>query len=216
MIARIVELIGLTYQEQIACIEKAGEKAALQMKDLERPFPADIWETIRQSWKKSLELERDKTLADFGVKKISEGIPLFSYDRLFLGLSKKDNSNYDELDPAGYVFLKLKEPEMRYYCRFQSLNLDLYFGNTLKTLQSWGYRPVKYPVRGDIAAYIEGRVELDRCLFRHYGIYLGKGMVQSKYGRYSYSGIYKHKIFHIPLDYGLNVVFFHKNKKLKD
>ncbi len=199
-------LLNLKQSEQLACIEKAAKQAALLLKTFQQPFQADDWNAISQRWKQKADVHRDKILYQLSIHKVSKGIPLSTDDRKFLSIKDGKNPDYDDLDPAGYVFLKLRDPNMLFYCKDKKLNLDLYFGNGLKTLQNWNYRCVKTPGRGDIVVYISRNGH-----FRHFGIYIGKGLVQSKLGRFSYSGIYQHHIFSVPLNYRSKILFLKKS-----
>lgn len=73
-------------------------------------------------------------------------------------------------------------------------------------LQSMGYAEVEAPEKGDIVVYsfsgnYEGRVG-------HYGKYIGKGKVRSKFGK---THVYEHDIDFVLASYGDRAKFFHKS-----
>jgi hypothetical protein len=73
-------------------------------------------------------------------------------------------------------------------------------------LQSMGYTEVEAPEKGDIVVYLfsgnyEGRVG-------HYGKYIGKGKVRSKFGK---THVYEHDIAFVLASYGDRARFFHKS-----
>ncbi len=206
LIYDVSQILSLEQSRQLACIKKAAEQTALLLETFQKPFQAIHWKAIAQEWKQKADARRDKILEQLDIHKISKGIPLSTDDRKFLSIRDGENPDYDDLDPAGYVFLKLRDPNMYFYCKYKRLNLDLYFGNRLKTLLNWNYRCVKTPERGDIVVYISRNGN-----FRHFGIYMREGIVRSKLGRFSYSGIYQHHIFSVPLNYGLKILFLRKS-----
>ncbi len=142
-------------------------------------------------------------------KKYSQGSRI-SLDQLMKKRGMVDANFFDEVESSIPSSLKIiGEPDTRerqMNCHGFTFNKGVWFPtpNVFQLLTDGNLVELPQPKLNCIILYIDTEREIAPIIY-HSGIYLGKGMVRSKW---SNGPIFEHKIFDSPYSYGENVKFY--------
>lgn len=147
-----------------------------------------------------------------GTKIVQDHITLSAHDKIFLGLSEKDDlEDIQFIDCSRYALMKIREVQVIGSMRFNGIHLRICNkSDPMKYFVAWGYDIVepKNVKKGDLVVYLNKND--DKGFFiTHLGIMTETGLIESKMGIHE-TAISHHKLEDIPAQFGNQVVFFRK------
>jgi hypothetical protein len=135
----------------------------------------------------------------------SLGVCTFNAEEMALiGVDKAHPIDPKRMSCADYIFIKKRDILAIEFFK-QGKKADL------NTLKDWGYVIVLHPDENDLVLYVGD----DHLTIQHYGLYTHNGLVESKWGNAN-SAAFKHRVFDVPVTYGMNVIFMRKSSFLKN